>query len=83
MAPDGDRLCELFAEWLETEMGSDEVLAKVHGFVKGSMRDDLQNLCLYTWAHAISGRYDDEDLTELSIRVAQYLVEREYFSVEY
>ena len=42
------------------------------------MRDDLRNLCLYTWAHAISGRYDDEDLTELSIRVAQYLVEREH-----
>ncbi len=79
-----DEVVDLLVGWVEASFEGSEQKT-LRGFVDADFRNDFQNIALYLWtASAIESR--SEESTEQQewtpmLRVAQYLVERDYFAV--
>lgn len=75
-----DRLMELIAEFVRAEAGDDPCCRRLQTFVEGPLQRDVRNLVLFVWAGQIVEHYEVNSFAEFSVRIAQYLVEREYFA---
>lgn len=73
-----NRLVDLLIEWLRTELGENPNFEKLRVFCDETLREDIKNLSLYTWA---GGRASSEP-DEAFIRILLYLYERGYFSLD-
>jgi hypothetical protein len=78
-----DEIVDFVRGWLESELHDDAAWPILRGFLDKRLRRDLQNVSLYAWSTNILGVSDSENaLAEVAVRVAQYLVERQYASYE-
>lgn len=69
-----DRLTDLIAGWLASELGDDPDALVLARFVRERVRPDLKNLYLYVHMSSMLG-----DAETAYARAIQYLEEREYF----
>ena len=75
-----NRLTELFASWLEQELKDDSHWPALQLFLDEDLRRDLYNVSIYAWTLGLTEAIDD--ISEPVARVAQYLVERGYFTYD-
>jgi hypothetical protein len=73
-----DRIVDLAAEFLKVQVKKPADAAQLNGFIEKHLRRDLRNLCLYVWAGGVAGHYDEKADEEIGVRIAQYLIERDY-----
>ena len=85
-----DRLTDVLIGWLQTEFGKHKDFAALRTFIDKRLRSDLKNLSVYSYlaANGTRGNWlDDEDVHgtaagEVVGRIAQYFLERGYFTLE-
>ena len=78
----------LILGWFRSELKNDRDFGKLEEFVDGDFRRDLRNVAVYCWAGQVvaeSGsaqrpRQPPLDATEFFVRIAQYFLERGYFT---
>ncbi len=83
-----DRFTSLLLGWFRSELKHDPAAAKLEEFVDGPFRRDIRNLVLYCWAGQIAagpgpaqfGEKPPADDPEPFVRIAQYFMERGYFT---
>lgn len=80
-----DDVVDLLVGWVDASFEESE-RATLRGFVDTGFRNDFHNLALYVWtASAIAGDFDDDVVEERTwtpmLRMAQYLVERDYLTI--
>ncbi len=82
-----DQIIDVFAGWIETQMGTVECCDELTAFLRGPFSRDLKNLNLMLWlganeprVHRIEDKADIEEVQKtLVVRAMQYLADRNYF----
>ncbi len=75
-----DELVDLLMQWIDFEIQDEADAKRVKMFLDVDLRKDLKNLCLYFWT---AGRdVESENANMLYFRMARYLAERNYFTIE-
>ena len=85
-----DRLTDILIGWLQTEFGKHNDFAALRTFIDKRLRRDLKNLSVYSYlaGNGTRGNWlDDKDAHgtaagEVVGRIAQYFLERGYFTLE-
>lgn len=67
--------------WLKLHFGKEPGFDRLEAFMRERFQRDLLNVSLYVWEAQTSARGRDEqaNYSELAVRCAQYLMERDYF----
>jgi len=83
-----DELMDLFAGWIEAELGKREGFGELRAFLHGPLRKDVKNLSVWLWRYS-NAPADQDDGTggvggpspkrDLIVRAWAYLCERGYF----
>ena len=77
-----DEVIEHLLGWADLELGGDPHLPAVREFIDGELRRDLRNLSVYAWLYTASVGDREQAHEELSIRLGQFLSERDYLTLE-
>lgn len=75
-----DDLVDLLVGWSKKEIGEEPAYQKLEEFLKNDFRKDARNLALYIWTGGGAESRGAGQMEEFWVRMAQYLVEREYFT---
>jgi hypothetical protein len=68
--------------WADHELAGDPHLPPVREFIDGELRRDLRDLCVYAWLYTAAVGDREKVYEELSVRVGQFLAERDYLTFE-
>jgi hypothetical protein len=77
-----DQLTELAIGWFGTELGREPGFPLFKRFLDENLRSDLKNVGLYAWAAEALAEHEVDVEEEFTVRLAQYLVERDYLTVK-
>jgi hypothetical protein len=78
-----DQIVDLLVGWFELELSGQPDWPKVRSFLAQQFRTDLQNFSLFVWSTNVRNIFESTDaLAEVTVRAAQYFVERNYLSYE-
>ncbi|TWU41316.1 hypothetical protein Q31b_27550 [Novipirellula aureliae] len=78
-----DRFVDLIADWMASEIDDPQMNQRVDELLRFEVRNDLQNLGLYLWTFQATSRLETtENGDDLMAYVANYLIEREYITLE-
>ena len=75
-----DQLVGWLSAWLESELGGEPDFPKLKDFVHGQLVRDLWNISLHLWAYHVAADRPEDPNAEMAVRIAQYLMERDYFT---
>lgn len=77
-----ERATDTITSWITAELNGEPGADRLRTFVDQSLRRDLKNITLYSWAfQAVSAQGDVDRGPDWIVRVGQYLVERGYFKL--
>lgn len=83
-----DQMVNLLTGWLELELKNEPGFSELQQFLDGEFRRDVKNLSLLTWTFTNLGtvqggrQLDEKPGQEFVIRAQQYLIEREYLTLD-
>lgn len=73
-----NKLVNFFCGWLDYEFGNDSRLIKLREFCRNDLRRDVENYVFYYWLTFVENQDSDVEITDVAMRLLQYLLERDY-----